>query len=52
MDNCTHHFKNALTSSNHADFRLDIFHSKAFLYSFWERENSLKAEEHAKSFHS
>ena len=39
MDNCTHHFKNVLTSSSHANFR-----SKTFLYSFWGWKNGLKAD--------
>ena len=43
MNICTDNFKNALTSSSHANFRLDIFHSKALLYSFWGYENGLKA---------
>ena len=29
MDNCTHNLKNSLTSSSHANFGLDIFHSKS-----------------------
>ena len=43
MDNCTCYFKNTSTSSSHANFRLDIFHSKTLLYSLWRRENCLKA---------
>ena len=43
MDNCTHNFKNPLTSSSHANFGLDIFHYKTLLYSFWGYENGLKA---------
>ena len=35
MDNWTHNFKNTLTSSYHDNFRLDIFYSKTFLYSFF-----------------
>ena len=50
MDNCTHHFKNTLTSFSHANFRLDIFHSKTLLYSFWGRENGLKGERTCKIF--
>ena len=38
MDSCTHNFKNNLTSSFQANFRLDIFHSKTLLYSFWDTE--------------
>ena len=43
MDNCTHHFKNTLTPSSQANFRLDIFHSKTLLDSFWEREKLSKS---------
>ena len=50
MHNCTHHFKNTLTSSSHANFRLDIFHSKTILYSFWGKENGLQAEKSCKMF--
>ena len=50
MDNCTRHFKNTLTSSSHANFRLDIFHSKTLLYSFWGRENCPKANKIYKLF--
>ena len=50
MDNCIHHFKNTLTSSSHANFRLDIFHSKTLSYSFWERENGPKANKICKLF--
>ena len=38
VDNCTHNFKNMSTSASHANFRLDIFHSKTLLYSFWDRK--------------
>ena len=39
MDNWTHNFKNTLTSSYHDNFRLDIFYSKTFSYSFfWDRK--------------
>ena len=31
-------------------FRLDIFHSKTLLYSFWGRENGLKADRTRKFF--
>ena len=50
MHNCTHHFKNTLTSSSHANFRLDIFHSKTVLLSFWGKENGLQAEKSCKMF--
>ena len=30
--------------SSHADFRLDILHSKTLLYYFWGYENGLKAD--------
>ena len=50
MDNCIGHFKNNLTSSSHANFRLDIFQSKMLLYSFGERENGLKADRTCKIF--
>ena len=43
MDGCIHNFKNSLTSSSHANFGLDIFHHKTLLYSFWGKENGLKA---------
>ena len=44
LDNCTHHFKSTLTSTSPANFRLDIFHFKTLLYSFWGRKNALKAD--------
>ena len=50
MDNCTHHFKDTLTSYSDANFRLDIFHSKTLLHSFWEREKCLKAHRTCKLF--
>ena len=50
MNNCTHNFKNTLTSSSHANFRLDIFHSKTLLYSFWGRQNGLKTDKICKLF--
>ena len=50
MDNCTHHFKNTLASSSHANFRLDIFHCKMLSYCFCGRENSLKADRTCKIF--
>ena len=34
MDNCTHNFKNTLTSSSHANYGLDIFHSKTLFIFF------------------
>ena len=51
MDNCIHHFKNTLTSSSPANFRLDIFYSKTLLYSFWGIENGLKADRTCKISH-
>ena len=48
--NCTHHFKNTLTSCSETNFRIDIFHSKTLLYSFWGRENGLKANKICKIF--
>ena len=42
MDNCTHHFKNTLNSSCHANFRLDIFHCKALLL-FLRKEKWFKS---------
>ena len=36
--------------SSHANFRLDIFHSKTLLYSFWGQENGLKAGKICKLF--
>ena len=50
MDNCTHHFKNTLVPSSHANFRLDIFHCKMLSYYFCGRENSLKADRTCKIF--
>ena len=50
MYNCTHDFKNTLTSSSHTNFRSDIFHSKTLLYSFWGGENGLKAGRTCKIF--
>ena len=50
MNNCTNNFKNTLTSSSQANLRLDIFHSKTFLYSFWGEENGLKADKICKRF--
>ena len=50
MDNCTYHLENTLTSFSHANFKLDIFYSKTLLYSFWERENGLKADKKCKIF--
>ena len=50
MDNCIHHFENTSTSSSHANFRLDIFHSKTLLYSFCGRENDAKANKIYKLF--
>ena len=50
MNNCTNNFKNTLTSSSQANFRLHTFHSKTFLYSFWGEDNSLKAEKICKRF--
>ena len=47
MDNCTHNFKNI---SSHASSRLDIFHSKTLLYSFWAEENGFKADKICKLF--
>ena len=44
MDKCTHNLKNTLTSSSQANFRLDIFHSKTLLYSFWGWENGRKVD--------
>ena len=41
---CTHQFKNTWTSSSHANFRFNIFHSKTLSYSFWGRENSPKTD--------
>ena len=41
MDTCTHNFKNILTSSLHANFRLDVFHSKS-LYIFWGKKKRIK----------
>ena len=34
MDNCTHNFKNTLTSSSHGNFRLDVFQSKRRMINF------------------
>ena len=42
MNNC-HQFKNTLTFSSHANFILDIIHCKTLSYSFWRKENGLKA---------
>ena len=50
MDNYTQSFKNTLTSFSHANFRLDIFHSKMSLYPFWRRETGLKADKTCKIF--
>ena len=50
MGNCVHHFENTLTSSSYANFRLDVFHTKTLLYSFWGRENGLKADKTCKIF--
>ena len=50
MNNCIHHFKNNLTSSAYANFRLDIFHSKIALHSFWGKENGLEADTICKVF--
>ena len=33
-----------LTSSPRANFKLDIFQCKTFLYSFWGRKNDLKGD--------
>ena len=44
MNNWPNHFESTLTSSSHANFRLDIFHSKTLLCSFCGREKSLKAD--------
>ena len=50
MDNSTHNFKNALTSSSHGNFRLDIFRSKTLLLSFWGQENGPNADKTCKLF--
>ena len=39
-----------LYSCSETNFRIDIFHSKTLLYSFWGRENGLKANKICKLF--
>ena len=48
MGNCTHNFKYTLISSSDGNFRLDIFHTKTLLYSFWGY--GLKADKICKHF--
>ena len=50
MDNCTHHFKNTLTSFSHASFRLYIHISKNLLHYLRERENCPEANKLYKLF--
>ena len=48
--NCTQDVKNTLTSSSQANFRLDIYHFKTLLHSFWRRKNGLKTDKICKLF--
>ena len=49
MDNCTY-LKILWPLPLMLNFRLGIFHSKTILYSFWARENGLKADKSCKMF--